>query len=137
VSGAEPIIHVVDDDASFRNAVARLLLAAGFQVRPYASVSAFLAAGGASATGCVLVDLRMPGQSGLDLQQSLLDAGNPIPVIFVSAYADVPNTVRAMRAGAVDFLTKPVEKGELFAAVERALARAPAADPSRHGAHRS
>lgn len=123
MSGKQPVIHVVDDDASFRTAAMRLLRAAGYEACGHGSVSEFLAAGAADGAGCVLADLRMPGQSGLDLQQMLRENGNPVPIIFLTAHGDIPTTVRAMRHGAVDFLTKPIKKEPLFRAVERALAR--------------
>ncbi len=125
-------VFVVDDDASFRTAVTRLLRAAGYEVRGYASASEFLAAGPDDAPGCVLVDLRMPGESGLDLQSALAQAENPMPVILLTGHGDIPTTVDAMRHGAVDFLTKPVKKEILYDAVERALARD--ADERKHRA---
>lgn len=117
------VIHVVDDDPSFRAAMQRLLRAAGYQAIAYNSVANFLASFEGNEPGCILVDLRMPEQNGLDLQKSLLKSKNPIPIIFLTAYGDIPTTVRAMREGAIDFLTKPVKKEILFEAVERALAR--------------
>ena len=119
-----PTIHIVDDDASFRNAVSRLVRAAGHEVRCYPSAVEFLAASvAASCPGCILVDLHMPGPSGLDLQQELAKAEHPLPVIFLTGHGDIPSSVRAMREGAEDFLTKPVKKEVLFPAIERALAR--------------
>lgn len=117
-----PVIHVVDDDASFRAAAIRLLRAGGYAARAHGSVADFLASGSADEAECVLADLRMPGQSGLDLQSILRENGNPIPIVFLTAHGDIPTTVRAMRNGAVDFLTKPVTKESLFGALERALA---------------
>lgn len=118
-----PIIHVVDDDASFRAAVSRFLRAAGFTVRHYSSAAEFLTKREAGTPGCVLADLRMPGMSGLDLQTVLAAAPDPLPVVFLSGHADVPSTVRAMKQGAEDFLTKRAPKEELLAAVTRSLAR--------------
>ena len=117
-----PLIHIVDDDPSFRTAMERLLRAAGYQTITYISVSDFLASFERNVPGCILVDLRMPEKNGLDLQKSLLESQNPIPIIFLTAYGDIPTTVRAMREGAIDFLTKPVKKEILFEAVKRALA---------------
>src|SRR4029077_6856588 len=91
------VIHVVDDDPSFRVALERLLRAAGYQAIAYKSVSDFLASFEGNVPGCILVDLRMPEHSGLDLQESLLKSKNPIPIIFLTAYGDIPTTVRAMR----------------------------------------
>lgn len=119
----QQIVHVVDDDPSFRKSVTSLLRAAGHEVRAYASVSKFMAEGLSKDPGCVLADLKMPGQSGLDLQEALGATHSRIPVIFLTAHGDIPTTVRAMRYGAVDFLTKPVKKERLLDAVNRALAR--------------
>jgi FixJ family two-component response regulator len=120
---AKPVIHIVDDDASFRNAVSRLVRAGGHEVRCYPSAVEFLADAPGALPGCVLVDLHMPGPSGLDLQHALAKAEHPLPVIFLTGHGDIPISVRAMREGAEDFLTKPVKKETLFAAIERALAR--------------
>lgn len=118
-----PIIHVVDDDPSFRSAMERLLRAAGYRAVTYESVPGFLASFGGDEPGCILVDLHMPDQNGLELQKALLKLQNPVPIIFLTAHGDIPTTVRAMRDGAVDFLTKPVKKEILFEAVKQALAR--------------
>jgi len=118
-----PVVRVVDDDASFLTAVARLLRASGLAARTFASVADFLAGAELDMPGCVLVDLQMPGLSGLDLQEALAKAGHRLPVIFLSGHADIPTTVKAMRRGAEDFLTKRAPKEELLEAVRRALAR--------------
>ena len=122
MSDAPPIVHVVDDDASFLVALARLLRAAGYTVRTFASAAEFLAQRG-DAAGCVIADLQMPGMDGLDLQQALLREGSGLPVIFLTGEGDIPTSVRAMRQGAEDFLTKTAPKEDLLAAVDRALAR--------------
>jgi len=120
----KPIVHVVDDDDSLRKAVTRLLRAAGYDVRAYASAGEFaLASRENNKRGCVLLDVRMPGPSGLDLQEALAREEEPLPVIFLTAHGDVPTTVRAMKAGAVDFLTKPIKREMLLSAVRTALAR--------------
>ena len=116
-----PIIHVVDDDLSFRTAVTRLLRAAKYQVRNYASAAQFLHSDPSADPGCILLDLRMPGVNGLDLQQSLAQMEERLPIIFLTGHGDVPASVRAMKAGAVDFLTKPVRREALLRAVENAL----------------
>jgi FixJ family two-component response regulator len=116
-----PIIHVVDDDPSFRTAVARLLRAAKYEVRGYASAAEFLDSGPCAGPGCILLDLRMPGASGLDLQQSLARMEERLPVIFLTGHGDIPASVRAMKAGAVDFLTKPVRREALLGAIQNAL----------------
>jgi FixJ family two-component response regulator len=118
-----PLIHVVDDDQSLRTALLRLLDAAGFNARGYASVGDFLLQPPPDGPGCVLLDVRMPGPSGLDLQAALLRQGNALPVVFLTGYADVAASVQAMKAGAVDFLTKPIQREALFEALRRALAR--------------
>jgi RNA polymerase sigma factor (sigma-70 family) len=120
----EPIIHVVDDDDSLRKAVTRLLCAAGYDVRAYASAGDFaLASREKNRRGCVLLDVRMPGPSGLDLQEALAREDEPLPIIFLTAHGDIPTSVRAMKAGAVDFLTKPINRDVLLSAVRNALAR--------------
>ena len=118
---APPLIHVVDDDDSLRSALQRLLAAAGYRVKAYASAGEFLLDPPADAPGCLLLDLRMPGPSGLDLQEALVRHGIRLPVIFLSGHGDLATGVRAMKAGAVDFLSKPVEREPLLAAVARAL----------------
>jgi FixJ family two-component response regulator len=116
-----PIIHVVDDDASLRAAMIELLDAAGFRVREYASTGEFLLTPPADEPGCLLLDVRLPGPSGLDLQAGMQRHGISLPVIFLTGYADVPTSVRAMKAGAVDFLEKPVTRDVLLEAIRRAL----------------
>ena len=120
----KPIVHVVDDDDSLRKAVTRLLRVAGYDVRAYTSAGDFaLASRENDRRGCVLLDVRMPGPSGLDLQEALAREDEPLPVIFLTAHGDVPTSVRTMKAGAVDFLTKPVKRDMLLNAVRTALAR--------------
>ncbi len=116
------IIHVVDDDDSFRVALGRLLTSAGHVVRGYSSTGEFLL-NPPSGPGCVLLDLQLPGPSGIDLQEAMHDCGIDLPVIFLTGNADVYTSVRAMKAGAVDFLQKPVERETLLAAIARALAQ--------------
>jgi FixJ family two-component response regulator len=119
----DPVIRVVDDDDAFRTAISRLLHAAGFQVRSYASAGQFLLEEEDSTPGCVLLDLRMPGPDGLDLQAALARRGDPFPIIFLTAHGDVAASVRAMKGGAQDFLTKPVKREALLAAIRGALTR--------------
>jgi len=116
-----PIIHVVDDDASLRASMIELLGAAGFRARGYDSTGEFLLEPPADEAGCILLDVRLPGPSGLDLQAAMRRHGINLPVIFLTGYADVPTSVRAMKAGAVDFLEKPVTRETLLEAVRRAL----------------
>jgi len=118
-----PLIHVVDDDDSMRIALLRLLDAAGYEAVGYASTGAFLLGPSCSRPGCLLLDLQLPGPSGLELQEALHRVGSALPVVFLTGHGDVHTSVRAMKAGAVDFLTKPVERRTLLEAIERALAR--------------
>jgi RNA polymerase sigma factor (sigma-70 family) len=118
-----PIIHVVDDDDSLRTAVTRLLRAAGYDVRSHASAGEFLLTRPANTPGCVVLDVRMPGPSGLDLQEAFGKSDDGLPVIFLTGHGDIPMCARAMKAGAVDFLTKPVQRQALLNAVRNALAR--------------
>ncbi|HXZ48765.1 MAG TPA: response regulator transcription factor [Usitatibacter sp.] len=127
------IVHVVDDDKAFRTAVGRLLEAAGYRPRLYGSAPEYLAADDSEGPACVLLDLRMPGQTGLDLQLALANRAHPHPVIFLSGHGDIPSTVKAMRGGALDFLTKPVKTSALLDAVTRALERD--AERARRFAH--
>jgi RNA polymerase sigma factor (sigma-70 family) len=118
-----PIIHVVDDDPSFRTAISRLLRAAGYEVRVYGSAGDFLLEPFSDGYGCVLLDVRMPGPSGLELHEAMARRGDTLPVIFLTGHGDIPQSVRAMRQGAADFLTKPVRRSELIPAIRQALAR--------------
>jgi FixJ family two-component response regulator len=124
-------IHVVDDDESVRTALSRLLRAAGYDVRTYSTAGDILLARIGNTPGCVLLDLLMPGPSGFDLQEALAKQCPPLPVIFLTGHGDIPMSVRAMKAGAVDFLTKPVKRDALLAAIQMALAR-DATDRSFH-----
>ena len=118
-----PLIHVVDDDQSMRIALLRLLTAAGFEARGYGSTGEFLVQPLLDRPGCLLLDVRLPGPSGLDLQAALQRQGVTLPVVFLTGHANVAASVQAMKAGAVDFLTKPVERDVLLDAVRRAIAR--------------
>ena len=119
---SSPLIHVIDDDEPLRTALLRLLDAAGFEARGHASAGDFLLHPAPDRPGCLLLDVRMPGPSGLDLQAALPDHRVCLPIIFMTGHADVPTTVRAMKAGAVDFLEKPVQRQDLLDAIGRALA---------------
>jgi FixJ family two-component response regulator len=118
-----PLIHVIDDDESIRTSVARLLSIEGYEVRTHDSAGSYLLAPPEPNAGCIVLDLTMPGPSGLDLQESLRRFPLSLPIVFLTGTADVPATVRAMKAGAVDFLTKPVMADALLSAIEAALAR--------------
>jgi FixJ family two-component response regulator len=117
------VIHVVDDDASFRSSMARLLQATGYQTELYASGNAFLEKLPAGEAGCILLDLQMAGVQGFELQEQLAKIGNILPIIFLTAHGDIRAGVQAIKAGAEDFLPKPVSPQALFKCVERALAR--------------
>ena len=116
-----PVVLVVDDDSSLRGAVSSLLRSTGLRVETFGSVAEFLDANIPSAAGCLILDIRLPGQSGLDLQAELVREDIRIPIIFISGYGDVPMTVKAMKAGAIDFLTKPFSDQDLLNAVAAAL----------------
>ena len=116
-----PEVLVVDDDASVCNALARLLRLQGHAVYTFRSAEAFLAQHDPFAWGCIVLDVAMPGLSGLALQQALQERGNEMPIVFLTGTADVPMCAQAMKLGALDFLTKPVDDTVLFATVERAL----------------
>ncbi len=117
------IVYVVDDDISFRAAIERRLRKAGYSVATYATAQQLLdGLPGDEVLGCILLDVQIPGLSGPELQQRLSQSGSVLPVIFLTGYGDIPTSVRAMRAGAEDFLTKPVSSVDLLRAIERALA---------------
>lgn len=118
-----PAVHVVDDDVSWRTSIRRLLSAAGYRVVLHESAEAFLEAAAPDTPGCVLLDVRMPGLSGLQLQQHLADLRRRVPVIFISGHGDIPTTVQAIKSGAEDFLTKPVDSDVLLRAVALAIER--------------
>jgi FixJ family two-component response regulator len=123
MSSVAPVVHVVDDDASFRTAIARLLRASGYQVALYDSGERLLENPPGPAPGCILLDLRMSGLSGLELQDRLAELGRTLPIVFLTGHGDIPASVRAIKAGAEDFLAKPVSKEPLLAALGRALER--------------
>jgi FixJ family two-component response regulator len=117
------VVHIVDDDASFRTAMERRLKHAGYEVATYASAEHLLdRLPSDSVLGCILLDVRIPGLSGPELQERLSELGSKLPIIFLTGYPDIPTTVRTIRAGAEDVLTKPVPSDRLLQAVERAIA---------------
>jgi FixJ family two-component response regulator len=118
-----PIIHIVDDDESMREILASLFRSVTLVARTYASVDAFLSARRPDAPGCLILDVRLPGMSGLDFQAQLGEAGIELPVILMTGYGDVPMSVRGMKAGAVDFLIKPFRDQEMLDAVAVAIKR--------------
>jgi len=117
------VVFVVDDDPGIRKALARLLRAAGFEARGFASPEAFLEEHDPAAPGCVILDVGLPGLNGLELQQALSASGCARSIIFISGQGDIPMSVRAMKAGAIDFLTKPIDDEQLLAAIRTALQR--------------
>jgi FixJ family two-component response regulator len=126
-------IHVVDDDDSFRTAIERRLKLAGYQVATYPSAQQLLdRPPDQDEPACILLDVQIPGLSGPDLQCRLKEIGSTLPIVFLTGHADTPTTVRTIKAGAEDFLTKPVESELLLDAIERALARHSAARDERH-----
>jgi FixJ family two-component response regulator len=114
-------VHVVEDDPASRDATTRLLRAAGHFVRTYSSATDFLDGFDELRTGCIVLDLRLPGPDGLELQRILAASGNPLPIVFLTGYGEVPDSVRAMKSGAVDFLDKMSDARVLLDAVSRAL----------------
>src|SRR5215467_529834 len=118
-----PSVLIIDDDPEFRDSVGRLLRTVGLHTREFSCVSDFLKADPSDGPTCLLLDVRMPGRSGLELQRDLVAANRQVPIIFLTAHADVPMTVQAMKGGAMEFLTKPFRDQELIDAIEAGLAR--------------
>jgi len=123
VNDQAPIVYVVDDDASMRTALQRLLRSVGYEVEAYGSARDFLEDERADRDACLVLDVRMPRMSGLELQKLLNEAGDQLPIVFVTGVGDVPMSVRAMKGGAVDFLQKPFNDQDLIDAVHRAIER--------------
>jgi FixJ family two-component response regulator len=123
MDNANPSVLVIDDDPEFRDSVVRLLRTVGLQTRQFSSVPEFLKADPPEGPTCLVLDVRMPGRSGLELQRDLAAANRQVPIIFITAHADVPMTVQAMKGGAIEFLTKPFRDQELLDAVAAGLAR--------------
>ena len=123
MSDAGPVVCVVDDDASFRQAVARLVRSAGMNAIAYGSAQEYLSSFDANRAGCLVLDLSMPDQSGLQLQNTLADGIGAPPIIFVTGQGDIPASVQAMRRGAVEFLTKPVDDMVLLESIRSAIAK--------------
>ncbi len=119
----DPIVFVVDDDAAVRAAIKDLLDSVGIHVQTFASGAEFMASPAAEAPSCLILDVRLPGMSGLEFQRELAAAGVEIPIIFITGHGDIPITVQAMKAGAVDFLTKPFREQELLDAIHKAVDR--------------
>ncbi len=118
---SEPVVFVVDDDSSSRKGIARLLVSAGYRVETFQDALEFTARAPVDGPSCLVLDLRMPGMDGLELQQRLHEIGNEIPIVFVTGQGDIPSSVQAMKEGALDMLLKPLEADELLPAVKAAL----------------
>jgi FixJ family two-component response regulator len=118
-----PVIHIVDDDESFRRAICRLLKVSGYDVADYESAASFLRTVTDAKPGCLVLDVQMPSIGGLELQEKLAKLAHNWPIIFMTGHGDIPTSVRAIKAGAEDFLSKPVSKKTLLEAIQRALAR--------------
>src|SRR5438132_1322653 len=123
MSDPGPIVFVVDDDPSIREALTSLLRSVGLSVETFGSAREFLTRQQLDTPGCLVLDVRLPGLSGLDLQHELAAAQINLPVIFITGHGDIPMTVRAMKAGAVEFLTKPFRDQDLLDAIQQAIAR--------------
>src|SRR6202048_2425908 len=120
---ANPSVVIIDDDPEFRDSVGRLLRSVGLDTQQFSSVADFFKADPSDGPTCLVLDVRMPGRSGLELQRDLAAANRQVPIIFISAHADVPMSVQAMKGGAIEFLTKPFRDQGLLDAVENGLAR--------------
>jgi len=123
MSGPPPIVFVIDDDSAIRKALASLIRSVGVQVELFASAQEFLQAKRTRVPSCLILDVRLPGISGLDFQRTLADANDPIPLIFITGHGDIQMSVRAMKAGAVEFLSKPFRDQDLLDAIHLALER--------------
>jgi FixJ family two-component response regulator len=119
----EAIVFVVDDDEGMRQSLKNLIRSVGLQVKEFASAQEFLRSKLTDVPGCLVLDVRLPGLSGLDLQKRMTEAGMEIPIIFITGHGDIPMTVRAMKAGAVEFFTKPFRDQDLLDAIQQALER--------------
>ena len=123
VKQSDSIVFVIDDDPSIRLAITSLIRSVGMRVESFPSAQEFMASKRPDAPACLVLDVRMPGVSGLDLQRDLVDADIRIPIIFITGHGDIPMSVRAMKAGAVEFLTKPFRDQDLLDAISQALER--------------
>ena len=118
-----PVVFVVDDDRSIREATQSLLSSVGLRVETFGTAQEFLGAKRPDAPGCLVLDVRLPGLSGLDLQRELAAAGTPVPIVFITGHGDIPMSVQAMKAGAVEFLTKPFRDQQLLDAIQQGVER--------------
>jgi FixJ family two-component response regulator len=120
---SDAIIAIVDDDLSVRKGLERLIRSAGWKTESFGSAQEFLASARAEASSCLVLDLQLPGLSGLDLQKRMTEAGVETPIVFLTGHGDIPASVKAMKAGAIEFLTKPVEEQDLLNAIQEAIER--------------
>jgi FixJ family two-component response regulator len=120
---SEAVVAIVDDDSWALDGLQRLIRSAGWKAETFASAQEFLARSGAKKPTCLILDLQLPGLSGLDLQKRMADVGLEIPIVFLTGHGDIPASVRAMKAGAVEFLTKPVDEQKLLQAIQEAIER--------------
>src|SRR5947207_11991509 len=123
MSAETPIVFVVDDDRSVRDSLRRLVTSIGMTVEVFPTAQAFLSAPRGNAPSCLVLGVRLPGQSGLDLQRELADTNATLPIIFLTGHGDIPMSVRAMKAGAIEFLTKPFREQDLLDAIRHAIER--------------
>jgi FixJ family two-component response regulator len=123
MSNHTSIVYVVDDDASVREALSNLLESVGLYAELFGSTEEFLKATRPAVPSCLVLDVTLPGMNGLEFQELLSKTGNPIPIVFITAFGDIPMTSRAMKAGAVEFLAKPFQKDDLLTAIDQALAK--------------
>jgi FixJ family two-component response regulator len=131
MTNPDPIVFIVDDDVSVRRSTERLIQAAGLKVQTFTTAKEFLKNARFEGPACLVLDVRMPGLSGMDLQRELAQSGIQIPIIFITGHGDIPMSVRAMKAGAVEFLTKPFRSRSLLDAVRAAIERDRAAQKER------
>src|SRR5262249_49780972 len=117
------VVFVIDDDPSMRESLKNLIRSVGLRAEAFGSADEFLGSQRMEGPGCLVLDVRMPGMSGLDLQKRMVEAGTDIPIIFLTGHADIPMSVQAMKAGAAEFLTKPVREQDLLDAIQQALER--------------
>src|SRR5262249_43288248 len=133
MSETRPSVYVVDDDPSVREATESLIQSAGLKVETFASAQEFLASPRAEGPSCLVLDVHLPGLSGLDLQQELATANVQIPIIFLTGYGAIPTSVRVIKGGALEFLTKPFDDQDLLNAIQQGIAQDQRAQPSRGG----
>src|SRR5262245_20877184 len=132
MSDSQPVVFLVDDDPSVRKSVSRLIQSAGYAVESFSNPQEYLNRKPFQGNGCVVLDVKMPSMSGLELQEMLLKSGASLPIIFITGFGDVPSSVRALKKGAVDFLQKPFREEELLEAIQEALQKD--AEQKRHNA---